>query len=62
MSKPHGGLRTPPGGRPRRPHGRIVKAIINEALDAAPCAEAKRQGVSISNIIGQALKSYLKIS
>ena len=62
MNKPHGGLRTPPGGRPRSPHGKLIKAIISEALDTALRAEAKRQGVSISKVVKQALKSFLKIS
>ena len=43
-------------------NGKLIKAIISEALDTTLRAEAKRQGVSISNIIKQALKSFLKIS
>jgi predicted HicB family RNase H-like nuclease len=51
-----------PGGRPPTGRGKLIKAIISAALDAALRAEAKRQGVSISKVIQQALKSFLKIS
>jgi hypothetical protein len=62
MSDGGGEQKKHPGGRPRSPHGRIIKAIISAALDTALRAEAKRQGVSISRIIQQALKIFLEIS